>query len=209
MPRASKRFIPLALLLVTGTLCRAQGESAASRSGTSFYRSLFDLIQPRDSNTRPPAGTPGLLLIDPAVGAGGVQFGMTMDEVVGLWGKPDEIKIPPVYSHHSGPRSATLEIGMNRFDFYGDCLEGISLYHRGLSEARFHDGLGFDASADEVLAAFGKPKRDRTYEWSTEHGARFIDFQAGETAMEFHFSRLEGEPVELVEIEISQPSRCR
>jgi hypothetical protein len=209
MPRASKRLIPLALLFTVGTLCRAQGESARSGSGSFYYRSMIELLQPRDFHVAPPAGTPDLLLIDPAVGAGGVRFGMTMDEVVAIWGKPDKIERDLVSERSGGGHLATLQFGATDFEFFDDCLERIDLCHTNLPEARFRDGLGFDASVDDVVTEYGKPKRD--YESEPDHGLAwdFMHFQAGGTELEFHFMRGHGGAPELYSVRLTQLGRCR
>jgi hypothetical protein len=149
-------------------------------TGFSYYESIKALLGPHDLGHAPPKNTPFLQVLDPCIGAGGVKFGMTMDEVIRIWGKPSSLTIDP--GHH-GPRDlkVRLTFGASWFVFIGNELLTIVIHRASLPNAKFRNGIGFASSRAKIVRAFGQPSE-------RSRGEAYPEFMIDRTKLYFNLA---------------------
>jgi hypothetical protein len=121
---------------IPSTVC-ANSSTMGDTTGFSYYENIKALLAPKDLRHAPPRNTPLLQVLDPSIGAGGVKFGMTMDEVIGIWGKPSSLTIDPTMRHGPKDLKVTLIFGSSNFGFIGDELRTIAIHQVSLPNAKF------------------------------------------------------------------------
>lgn len=132
--------------------------NAATAAESTYFQNLKGLVaKARHVKHSPAKNTPDLLLLDPKTGAGGVRFGMNMDEVIKIWGTPHAVMMNPHTRDSWNGMKVTLYMGASRFVFEADKLVGISIHSASLPQAKFANGIGFHSSLEEIVKAFGEP----------------------------------------------------
>lgn len=107
---------------------------------------------------------PEELVIEPLVGIGPVQFGMTKDQIIDHFGPPDQIFEGQVTKLHYVPSQ-----GLN---FAVDAqlgLQEIGCWSEGMLPSRVttftgktKEGIRIGASEEDIVAAYGQPERTST-----------------------------------------------
>jgi len=135
----------------------------------SYYEQLKSLITRQTLKVRPKTSEQDVNLIEIEKGAAGVRFGATMDDVVAVWGKPCGINTNGIGGVWD------LDIGACRFGFLDNRLVTIDIHSAMLENAYLENGVTFESSYDDVMAAFGEPLEasDYTPEFETEKGYVF------------------------------------
>jgi hypothetical protein len=164
---------------IPSTVCANSSAMGNHTTGFSYYENIKALLVPKDLRHAPPRNTPLLLVLDPSIGAGGVKFGMTMDEVIGIWGKPSSLTIDPIMRHPKDLK-VTLFFGASNFEFIGDELGKILIHQVSLPNAKFGNGIGFASSRAKVVRAFGQPSE-------RSRGEAVPEFMVDGTEVSFYF----------------------
>lgn len=107
---------------------------------------------------------PDKLVIEPLVGIGPVQFGMSKAEVIEHFGQPDRI-----FEGQPAKLSYVPSRGLN-FAIDAELgLQEIGCWSEGMLPSRVttfagstKDGIGIGASQEEIVAAYGQPDRTST-----------------------------------------------
>ena len=104
------------------------------------------------------------LVIEPLVGIGPVQFGMTKDQVIDHFGQPDQIFDGQVTKLHYVPSQ-----GLNFAVDAQRGLQEIGCWSEGMLPSRVttfagktKEGIRIGATEEEIVAAYGEPERTST-----------------------------------------------
>ena len=140
---------------------------AEEKLEASYYDQLKSLLSRKTLSVRPKESERDVNLIEVEKGAAGVLFGASMDDVVAVWGKPCGLMVG------RGINDVwDLHIGASRFGFFDNELVAIDIHSAMLENAQMDNGINFESSYDEVMAAFGDPIEASEYnpEFETENG---------------------------------------
>ncbi len=104
------------------------------------------------------------LIIEPLVGIGSVQFGMTKDQIIEHFGQPDQVFEGQVtklsYVPSQGLNFAVdAELGMQEI---GCWSEGMLPSRVTTFGGKTKEGIGIGATEEEIVAAYGQPDRTST-----------------------------------------------
>jgi len=127
------------------------------------------------------------LIIEPLVGIGPVQFGMSKEEVIEHFGWPDK-----TYSGEETKLSYVASRGLS-FTIHAELgLQEISCWSEGMLPSgvstfvgRTKDGIAIGATQEEIVAAYGQPNRTGT---GSKGVAQNLDYDK----LQIRFSLLEG-----------------
>jgi len=107
---------------------------------------------------------PDKFVIEPLVGIGPVQFGMSKAEVIEHFGQPDRI--------YEGQLTKLSYVASRGLNFVVDAelgLQEIGCWSEGMLPSRVttfagstKEGIGIGASQEEMVAAYGQPDRTST-----------------------------------------------
>jgi hypothetical protein len=136
-----------AALAISGCAAAKLADETSSQELSSYYRLISNLTETRREPVA--AGGEDQLLVDPSSGAAGLRFGQGVDDIVGIWGKPDRI------SMDMGHIVRLWYLGGLRFTLESNRLYEIHV--QGLPGARFKDGPSLDAGMEEIQAFLGEP----------------------------------------------------
>lgn len=108
--------------------------------------------------------SPEKLVIEPLVGIGPVRFGMSKDEVIEHFGRPDKIFEGQLTKLHYVPSrglnfSIDAELGLQEI---GCWSEGMLPSRVTTFAGSTKEGIGIGASQEEIVAAYGEPDRTST-----------------------------------------------
>jgi hypothetical protein len=104
------------------------------------------------------------LVLEPLVGIGPVQFGMTTDQIIEHFGQPDRTFEGKVTKLHYVPSRGLnfvvdADLGLQEI---GCWSEGMLPSHVTTFTGKTKEGIGIGASEEEIVAAYGPPDRTST-----------------------------------------------
>ena len=104
------------------------------------------------------------LILEPLVGIGPIQFGMTNDQIIEHFGQPDRIFEGQVTKLHYVPSrglnfAVDAELGLQEI---GCWSEGMLPSRVTTFTGKTKEGIGIEASEEEIVAAYGQPDRTST-----------------------------------------------
>ena len=104
------------------------------------------------------------LIIEPLVGIGPVRFGMSKDQIIDHFGKPDQIFEGQVTKLHYVPScglnfAVDAKLGLQEI---GCWSEGMLPSRVSTFAGKTKEGIGIGASEQEIVAAYGQPDSTST-----------------------------------------------
>ena len=103
------------------------------------------------------------LIIEPLVGIGPVQFGMSKEEVIKHFGQPDRVSADGTKLQYVSSRGLSFtvdsELGLQEI---GCWSEGMLPSRITTFAGKTKEGIGIGASEEEIVAAYGQPDRTST-----------------------------------------------
>ena len=129
---------------------------------------------------------PDKLIIEPLVGIGPVNFGMSEDEVMKHFGQPDRIFQGEVTKLNYVPSRGLVfvvdaELGMNEI---GCWSEGMLPSRITTFAGKTKEGIGIGATQEEIVDAYGQPDRTSTGSRALVETLHYDKLQARFTLME-------------------------
>jgi hypothetical protein len=136
---------------------------------------------------------PDMLILEPLVGIGPVEFGMSKAKVIEHFGQPDKI--------FEGQPTKLSYVPSRGLNFVVDAelgLQEIGCWSEGMLPSRVttftgstKEGIGIGAFQEEITAAYGQPDRTRT---NTAGGFQIIHYDT----LGSEFSLKEGKVITIV-----------
>jgi len=103
------------------------------------------------------------LIIEPLVGIGSVQFGMSKEEVIKHFGPPDKVLADGTKLNYVSSKGLSFtvdsELGLQEI---GCWSEGMLPSRVTTFAGKTKEGIGIGASEEEIVAAYGQPDRTST-----------------------------------------------
>ena len=103
------------------------------------------------------------LIIEPLVGIGPVQFGISKSEIVKYFGEPDKVLAEGTKLHYVPSRGLSFtvdaELGLQEISCWSEGMlpSGVTTF-----AGRTKEGIGIGATQEEIVAAYGQPDRRST-----------------------------------------------
>lgn len=159
MPQLRNIARPEVLLLVLSIffLPGCEDASAAYESSGSYYERLAALSS--GNKELSPAATQEFeaTAYDPLEGLGGVKLGMSMEDVIGIWGLPKRICIQNAATVLSIARGS-------QFSFVENELVSVKIHSVDLPGMKLSNGLDFSYSPSQLSSLYKtRNPRGRTY----------------------------------------------
>ena len=108
------------------------------------------------------------LIVEPLVGIGPVQFGMSKEEIIEHFGQPDKIhtqtrgtKLNYVASQGLG-FEVDSELGLQKIQCWSDNWPTRLPFAVMTFTGRTQEGIGIGVTQEEIVAAYGQPDRTST-----------------------------------------------
>lgn len=158
-------------------------EDTKAQAGTEYYDRLFSMFTQPTGGRKYEAFAAGY--IDPTVNMCGLNFGMSMDEVIAVWGLPSGIIMDttiPLFNQE-------LHYGGSRVSFNNNGLYEVSLHRVDFPDAVILDGIIFGMSPDQIAEACSQLK-------SEIQGSRTYYEVTDGITMKPHFYSKKSEPTE-------------
>ncbi len=103
------------------------------------------------------------LIIEPLVGIGPLQFGMSKDEIIKHFGQPDKVLAKGTKLHYVPSRGLSFtvhaELGLQEISCWSEGMlpSGVTTF-----AGRTKDGIAIGATQEEIVAVYGQPDRTGT-----------------------------------------------
>jgi hypothetical protein len=134
------------MFIRTGCLVLAMVSGVAAEE--DFYKSLMALTTPSQRMSLALKEKLEGQQYDPVESLAGVKLGMTMSQVVKVWGKPNFIWMQPLND------ITQLQMRYSHFEFRRDKLIGISIHSASLPGLKLKNGISFKSTLDDVKKTY-------------------------------------------------------
>ena len=132
------------------------------------------------------------LIIEPFVGIGPVQFGVSKNEIVKHFGEPDKVLAEGTKLHYVPSRGLSFTVDSEL------SLQEISCWSEGMLPfgvktfaGRTKEGIGIGAIQEQIVAAYGRPDRTST-------GSKGVIQNLHYDKLQVRFSLQEGKLISMV-----------
>ncbi len=106
------------------------------------------------------------LIIEPLVGIGSVQFGMSKNEIIEHFGQPDKILGKGTELNYVSSRglgfTVDAELGMQKIKCWSDNWPTRLPFAVTTFAGSTKEGIGMGATREQIVAAYGQPDRTTT-----------------------------------------------
>ncbi|MEH6358133.1 MAG: hypothetical protein V7745_04035 [Pseudomonadales bacterium] len=176
----------LSLALAISFFAAYAGSSVAAESTVSYYEQLEALSSGEKELSSVVRETLEATAYDPREGLGGVKLGMSMEDVIGIWGYPKSIC----------QRATTnvLSIGRgSKFSFVQNELVKVSIHSADLPSMKLSNGVDFSFSPSQ-LSSF--------YTIRNPSGNRYVADLTEGIEMQFLYSNIGNKGLRLITMAI-------
>jgi len=137
----------LALALVISSFAGYAGFSIAAESSGSYYEQLEALSSGDKELSSAVRQTFEATAYDPREGLGGVKLGMSMEDVIGIWGYPKRI------SQRATATLLSIARG-SQFSFVQNELVKVTIHSADLPSMRLSNGVDFSFSPSQLSSYY-------------------------------------------------------
>lgn len=106
------------------------------------------------------------IIIEPLVGIGPVQFGMSKDQVIEHFGRPDKVMAEGTKLNYVSSKglgfTVDSELGLQMIQCWSDNWPTELPFDVTTFTGRTKEGIGIGATQEEIVAAYGQPDRTGT-----------------------------------------------
>ena len=106
------------------------------------------------------------LIIEPLVGIGSVQFGMSKDEVIEHFGQPDKVMAEGTKLNYVSSKglgfTVDSELGLQMIQCWSKNWPKELPFAVTTFAGRTKEGIGMGATREQIVAAYGQPDRTTT-----------------------------------------------
>ena len=106
------------------------------------------------------------ILIEPLVGVGSVQFGMSKDEIIEHFGRPDKIQAEGTKLNYVSSKGLVFtvdsELGLQMIQCWSDNWPTALPFAVKTFTGRTKEGIGIGSAQEQIVAAYGPPDRTST-----------------------------------------------
>lgn len=106
------------------------------------------------------------IIIEPLVGIGPVRFGMSKDEVIEHFGRPDKVMAEGTKLNYVASKglgfTVDSELGLQMIQCWSDNWPTKLPFAVTTFVGRTKEGIGIGATQEEIVAAYGQPDRTGT-----------------------------------------------